>query len=201
MFWLETSHITKVRCLLASDAGRDLEEADRLSLACLAQAERRHNQPAYLTLLALRSLVLDRKGQRKAAVDLLQQALHLGAAEGLVRTFIDLGPDMWNLLGAVTAPALADYAAGLRAAFTPMAPRPAAQLQDSPAAALTQRELEILALLATPLSLQEIGDKLFISYSTVRQHTAHIYEKLGVGKRRHAVLAAAELGLLRTPTP
>lgn len=201
MFWLETSHITKVRCLLASNVGRDLEEADRLLAACLAQAERQHNQPAYLTLLALRSLALERKGQRKAALDTLRQALPLGAAEGLVRTFADLGPSMWNLLGAVTDPELADYVAELRSAFTPVAPRLFTQLQDSPAAALTQRELEILALLATPLSLQEIGDKLFISYSTVRQHTAHIYEKLGVGKRRHAVLTAAELGLLGKSSP
>jgi ATP/maltotriose-dependent transcriptional regulator MalT len=67
---------------------------------------------------------------------------------------------------------------------------------DYPAATLTERETEVLALLASPLSLQEIGDKLFISYSTVRQHTGHIYEKLGVNKRRHAVLAANKLGLL-----
>jgi len=195
MFWLESSHITKLRCLLASSASRDLAAADTLAAACLAHAERLHNQPAYLTLLALRSLLLERTGQRNAAVDQLKRCLHLAAPEGLVRTFVDLGPSMWNLLGAVNDAELADYIADLRAAFS-QAARPAEQLLDSPGAALTQRELEVLALLATPLSLQEIGEKLFISYSTVRQHTAHIYEKLGVNKRRHAVLVAAELGLL-----
>ena len=46
------------------------------------------------------------------------------------------------------------------------------------------------------MTLQEIARELSISYSTVRQHTAHIYEKLGVNKRRHAIILATELGLL-----
>lgn len=54
----------------------------------------------------------------------------------------------------------------------------------------------MLELLATPLTPHEIADALSVSYSTIRHHTSHIYEKLGVNKRRQAVLVAAELGLL-----
>lgn len=196
MLWLEASHITKLRCLLAAGGASNLAAANSLAAECLAHTERLRNVPVRITLLGLHSLVLDGLGQRKAAVSCLRRALHLGATDGFVRAFVELGPGMLNLLGAVNDLELADYVANLRAAFTPTTPRPPAQIYDSPAAALTQRELEVLALLATPMSIQEIADKLVISYSTVRQHTAHIYEKLGVGKRRHAVLAAAELGLL-----
>jgi len=135
--------------------------------------------------------------ERKSAVNVLRQALRQAAPEGFVRTFVDLGPRLLNLLGAVEDADLADYIAVLRAAFAPTAaPRPSEQLAKGLAGVLTERELEILALLATPLSAQEIAARLYISYSTVRQHTAHIYEKLGVRKRRHAVLVATEWGLI-----
>jgi LuxR family maltose regulon positive regulatory protein len=123
----------------------------------------------------------------------------LTAAEGFVRTYIELGPRMADLLRFVDEPGLRGYIASTLAAFPPgiPAPRTLPQLMASPAAALTQREMEVLALLATPMTPEEIAQTLSISYSTVRQHTSHIYEKLGVKKRRHAVLMAAELGLLK----
>ena len=61
---------------------------------------------------------------------------------------------------------------------------------------LTPRELEILLLLRGPMSLKEIAQRLFISYLTVRRHTANIYGKLGVNKRSAAVAKAEALGLM-----
>jgi LuxR family maltose regulon positive regulatory protein len=62
---------------------------------------------------------------------------------------------------------------------------------------LTNRELDVLELLAQRLSNQEIADKLFISSITVKAHLQNIYGKLGVSKRREAVEKAQALGILK----
>ena len=62
--------------------------------------------------------------------------------------------------------------------------------------ALTNRELEILALLAQRLRNKEIAEKHFISPETVKRHTINIYQKLNVNKRQQAVAKAYRLGVL-----
>ncbi|MCK4976406.1 MAG: AAA family ATPase, partial [Anaerolineales bacterium] len=62
---------------------------------------------------------------------------------------------------------------------------------------LTQRELEILRLLADDLSNREIADRLTIALSTVKWYARQIYGKLGVSNRRQAVERARNLGLLQ----
>jgi LuxR family maltose regulon positive regulatory protein len=61
---------------------------------------------------------------------------------------------------------------------------------------LSAREIEVLSLLPTLLSLEEIADELDITINTVKSHTGAIYTKLGVSSRRGAVVAAHERGLL-----
>jgi LuxR family maltose regulon positive regulatory protein len=60
----------------------------------------------------------------------------------------------------------------------------------------TKAELAVLSLLATDLSVREIGEKLFLSPNTVRSHTRALHRKLGVSSRADAVARAAALGLL-----
>lgn len=62
-------------------------------------------------------------------------------------------------------------------------------------AGLTQRQVDVLALLADGLTNAEIAQKLFVSTRTVDHHVSAILMKLGVGSRREAARAAAELGL------
>jgi LuxR family maltose regulon positive regulatory protein len=78
-----------------------------------------------------------------------------------------------------------------------------AQRQSAPAPArpasedgLSEREHEVLRLLATDLSGPEIAQALFVSVNTLRTHTKHIFSKLDVNTRRAAVRKATDLGLL-----
>ena len=66
---------------------------------------------------------------------------------------------------------------------------------------LSERELEVLALLGERLSNKEIARELSISDTTVKRHTVNIYQKLAVGSRRDAVNRAAKLGLVSPPQP
>jgi LuxR family maltose regulon positive regulatory protein len=61
---------------------------------------------------------------------------------------------------------------------------------------LSEREIEVLRLLARGMSNPEIAQALFIAVSTVRSHCKSIYAKLDVHKRWDAVQRAQELGLL-----
>ena len=61
---------------------------------------------------------------------------------------------------------------------------------------LSERELEVLRLLATELTGPEIAQRLFVSLNTLRTHTKHIFTKLDVTTRRAAVRRATERGLL-----
>ena len=70
---------------------------------------------------------------------------------------------------------------------------PPTQLLAEP---LSERELEVLRLLATGLSNPEIADELVIAVSTVRSHCKSIYGKLNVHRRWDAVNRGSELGLI-----
>ena len=68
--------------------------------------------------------------------------------------------------------------------------------QPSPLAEpLTEREVAVLRLLGSPLSLREIGAELYVSPNTVKTHTQAIYRKLGVSTRHDAVERGKQLGL------
>jgi LuxR family transcriptional regulator, maltose regulon positive regulatory protein len=76
-------------------------------------------------------------------------------------------------------------------------PRPARAAEASPGDdAMSDRELEVLRLLATDLTGPEIAQHLFVSVNTLRTHTKHIFTKLDVNTRRAAVQRASDLGLL-----
>ncbi|UCG25463.1 MAG: AAA family ATPase [Chloroflexota bacterium] len=196
------------RLLLAEDQpGRALAQLE-MSLPLL---ERRGRFRAVIEVQALTALAHQAMGRDRAALQAVSQALRLAQPGGFQRLFLDEGQPMARLLSKLQS-RLAEhddndqldpaYIGRLLAVFAaPPATRTTATAPDDAAETpliqpLTNRELEVLALIDEGLSNQEIANKLVISLSTVKVHTRNIYGKLAVRNRAGAVSRAHELGIL-----
>jgi LuxR family maltose regulon positive regulatory protein len=142
---------------------------------------------------------------REEALVCLADVLETAGPEGYVRTFVDSGEPMATLLQEALSRSIEpDYAAQLLTAFEgaplaevrmteslPSVLRPSALLEP-----LSDREIDVLRLLARGLTYREIAQALFLSINTVKTHVRNIYGKLGVTRRRAATARARELDLL-----
>jgi LuxR family maltose regulon positive regulatory protein len=149
----------------------------------------------------LQALAHDAQGHRPQAVECLAQAWALAPEpDGYIRLFLDEGAPMITLLNhahhlgvdnqgllVLFEPSAASAGASTGGALNPVPP-----LADP----LSERELQVVRLLASELSGPEIARELFVSRNTLRTHTKHIFTKLGVTSRRAAVLRAQERGLM-----
>jgi LuxR family maltose regulon positive regulatory protein len=204
----EFEHITLARVLLAryqSDrADRSMPEAMGLLQRLLKAAQEGGRTRSIIEILVLQALGHAAQGDIAAALAPLRQALKLAEPEGYVRTFVDEGPLMAQLLREASARGIMPgYTGKLLAAFEAAQPRsggesphPAARAAQPLIEPLSQRELEVLRLLKTELSGPEIARELVIALSTLRTHTKGIYSKLNVNSRRAAVKRATELELI-----
>ncbi len=183
----EFEHVTLARLLLArAETNAAVALLERL-LAAAEAGGRGRTLVEVLVLLAIGRRV---QGDQAAALAALRRALTLAESEGYVRTFLAEGPPMTSLLEAAVAHGISPtYAQRLLA----VGDRPRRQPLADP---LSERELEVLRLLATELSGPDMARELVVGLSTVRSHTKSIYGKLGVNSRRAAVRRAEELGLL-----
>ncbi|NJL92440.1 MAG: hypothetical protein HC915_01325 [Anaerolineae bacterium] len=147
-----------------------------------------------IEILVMRALAQVAEGDPPGALEPLRQALDLAEPSGYLRLFVDEGLPMQMLLGeAVKQGRATAYMRRLLAAFSAAPDQPGApQPLSEP---LTERELEVLRLLATDQSGPEIARHLIISLSTLRTHIRNIYGKLGVNSRRAAVRRTSELTL------
>jgi LuxR family maltose regulon positive regulatory protein len=146
--------------------------------------------------LALRSLAEWGIGDRPGAMVSLEEALRLAEPEGYVRLFIDLGLPMLRILQEARARGvMADYVTALLQAAGDHGGtgRDGERALPEP---LSDRELDVLKLLAAGLTNREIADALTISPQTVKTHAENIYGKLGVRGRMEAATRARELDLL-----
>ena len=154
--------------------------------------------------MVLQAVALHAHGEKDKAVQLLGEALALAEPGGFIRIFVDEGQPMALLLAEVAARGtMPEYTAKLLAACAADGPRPAADaVRPASLAAqpliepLSERELEVLRLIAQGLSNQEIGERLFLALDTVKGHNRRIFEKLQVQRRTEAIARARELGLL-----
>jgi len=165
---------------------------------------------------ALQALALRAQGDGGRALRELVDALVLGRPEGYVRVFADEGRSIAALLGTLVAGGKrkrasiagdevpADYLGRLlRAVQSPTDRVSAVPTKDAITApaglveVLTDRELEVLAMLAGGRSNREIADEFVVTLDTVKKHVTHILDKLGAANRTQAVARARELGLIR----
>jgi LuxR family maltose regulon positive regulatory protein len=203
----EPEYLVLARVLLTSDtAGRALGLLERLHAAATAQAR----IGSVIEIQTLRSLALAADGDETGAVAAVADALGLAHRPGYVRVFADEGLPMSALLGHVVAAQRTDetiargvpvdYVARLLKAIgqhgLPRAETGGAALTPGLAERLTDRELEVLGLLAAGRSNRDIAADLVVTLDTVKKHVSHILGKLGAVNRTEAVARARGLGLI-----
>ncbi len=203
---IEQPILTRAKVLISVGTQEALGEADQSLAAFVNQAQATHMTLALLEGLAVQALLYEAQGDLKRAVRALRTSLTLAAPEGIVQRYAYLGPSLAPILrriipGSSPAPHALTVLEALEQvlAAQPALNRSSERItseQDTTHSSLSEREQQVLRCLSRRLTNNEIGDELYISPITVKNHVAHITEKLGVSGRRAAVQRADELGLL-----
>jgi LuxR family maltose regulon positive regulatory protein len=175
----------------------------REALAPLLRAAEARAHGSRIEILVVQALAHQAEGDMAAALKVLGRALTLAEPEAYVRLFLDEGEPIFRLLQQVAGPrrsyaqrllALASRAEAGRPAGSQ--PPPGGDAAGRPGEALTERECEILGLIAEGLSNHELGARLLLAPGTVKSYTYSLYGKLGVHSRTQAVARGRALGLL-----
>jgi LuxR family maltose regulon positive regulatory protein len=204
----EREEVARARMLLAQQ-----RPAEALSLLepLLGKAEQQERWSHVIEIKVLQALAHALRHKDQEALTVLAQAVHLAESEGYIRAFVDEGPAMATLLSRLRdqerKQGPTPYLDNLLTAFShritthaPLPPgsgEPRGYIREQPLIEpLSERELEVLQLIAHGDSNQEIADRLVITLDTVKRHVTHIFEKLGVHNRVQVVARARTLGLL-----
>ncbi|HEU5374740.1 MAG TPA: LuxR C-terminal-related transcriptional regulator [Ktedonobacteraceae bacterium] len=199
-------HLAQAHQLPLSQARVHLAQGDpSAALAVLSawhqQVQAKGWKDEQLKVMVLQAVAARAHGEKDQAVHLLVDALAMAEPAGFIRLFLDEGLPMASLLSeAMALGRMPDYIRKLLTACeaekqeseNTSSPPPAQPLLEP----LSERELEVLRLVAAGLSNQEISERLFLVLGTVKGHTHKIFGKLGVQRRTEAIARARELGLL-----
>lgn len=184
-------HLSYVRCLLAENR---LALAEEWLVRLEDFGQRGGMRRRLLTVHVLQALAAEYAGHTTRARDRLTLAVRLAAGQDYLRAFLDEDARVLTILAGVRhlAPGFVD--AVLNAARVD---KPNLKISAQPLVEpLSDRELEVLRLIAAGLSNAEIAERLVIAEGTVKRHINHIYGKLEVGSRTQAIVKATELSLL-----
>ncbi len=192
----ERAYLTLAQWRIAQgQANTTLGLLDRL----LRGAEAQQRSGDLIKILALRAAALHTLGQTEQAMSDLAGALALGEPEGIVRSLVDAGEPLAELLTRMKDEGgrMNNYvqkilsAFGLKTTF-----HPSSFILHPLVEPLSTREREVLRLIAQGLSNQEIAERLVVSLSTVKTHINNLYGKLDVRTRTQALARARELKLI-----
>ena len=202
----ERRYLVLVRVLLArGDPDRALRLLERLET--LAESQGRIE--SLIQIRALRAVTLQSAGNHRGALTVLADALSLARPEGYVRVFTDEGPALSALLRSLigarhrggikqVSRAARDHVNRVIRAFAPTV-EPEVGSAAAPGGLiepLTDRELEVLRLVAAGKRNREIAQELLVTLETVKKHVSNIFGKLGATSRTNAVAQGRELGLI-----
>ncbi|MAS33724.1 MAG: helix-turn-helix transcriptional regulator [Anaerolineaceae bacterium] len=160
-----------------------------------AQAGRRNG--SVIDILVQQALAFEAQDNIPQALDHLEQVLTLAEPEGYARLFVDEGPPMARLLTEAAARGIRP--GYVRKLLDPSGTNTSSKATPTPQPLiepLSDREVEILQLVADGLSNREISQQLFLALSTVKGHNRNIFDKLQVKRRTEAVARAREIGLI-----
>jgi LuxR family maltose regulon positive regulatory protein len=193
------------------------DEALELAAGIEAAAERSGSLARQIEALVIQAVIWQKRGEEQQAVSCLERALLLGEREGFMRVFLDEGREMKNLLGRLRSrlisqpdcfiegkkQGLLNYVERLLVAFqlqsvsSPSASHAGKEVESYKLIeALSERELEVLRLIAAGKSNREIAEALVLAVGTVKKHISNIFGKLGVSSRTQCVARARQLHLL-----
>lgn len=201
----EFEYITLARLLIAQYRNDEkeihIENAVRLLNKLEEIAEEGRRMGSLIEILVQKALAYEAQGDIVAAFHPLERALKVAEPEEYVGIFIDEGEPMSRLLSeAANQDIMSGYVDRLLASLKGenqnvenKSKSPDSQSLIEP---LSERELEILRLIAKGLSNREISERLFLAMPTVKGHNRNIFGKLQVKRRTEAVASARELGLL-----
>ena len=150
-----------------------------------------------LKIMVLQSIAVDASDKTDEALAILADALALAESGAFIRLFVDEGTRIIQLLSALYEQGImSDYVQKLLNAFDTNTIPPTLSANQPQIDALSDRELEVLTLIADGLSNREISKRLFVALDTVKGHNRNIYQKLQVKRRTEAVARARELRLI-----
>jgi LuxR family maltose regulon positive regulatory protein len=192
----ELELLTLVRAYLAQNKPA---EALKLLEVLIKAAEKFGRAGVGLEAHMLSALAYKALGDAGEALSHLKEALQAAEPEGYIRLFLDEGPAIIGLLYETVQQGITPaYTHRLIAAFPVLesiSRRPSKSIKmEEP---LSDRELNVLTLIAQGLSNKEVGQRLYIETRTVKWHMSNIFSKLGVKNRTQAVARARELGILK----
>jgi LuxR family maltose regulon positive regulatory protein len=195
----EAKFLALARLLLAQG---QLDDSFKLLKRLWEQAKSGDWSSMMLEILILQALTLQAEENTNEAKKKLEEALVLAKPGGFIRIFVDEGPPMAHLLYEAYNRGIApEYVQQLLAAFPVTEPEEAVSKksqvdQSGLIEPLSNREIEVLQLIAKGLTNQVIATRLVLSVHTVKAHTRNIYGKLTVNNRTQAVERARTLGIL-----
>jgi len=185
--------ITLARVFIAMD---NADKALNILKHLGGDAESEKRIGVLIEILILQVLALQALNKKTSALKVLERALALAEPGGYVRVFVDEGPSIAILLEKLLNDKAGVSRAYVNKLLSAFQVDKLIQTQDGLVEQLSERELEVLRLIAAGLSNRRISEELYISLSTAKTHLRNIYGKLNVHSRTKAIVKAKELALL-----